>query len=342
MIMKKSVIYFMLLGLITLMSCRDESLNPVPTWNPAVHYFGVFDNGATTKNGLIGNYGKNFPAANQDAPTATVPMKVRWVSLDNKLTVSKIDVYVEMIEYYQDADKNDKQVSLGNKVVKTISAPAGNRQWNSFNISATEVYNLFKDATVKYDKVNAVKVFDNPANPRPKGQWFNGSEDFVVTWVLTTSEGKVFNKFNETSICGDVTSLSEASANCRLTFNVNPCEFESKLFETGTWSVVTDDWNDFKPGAVVSVKPGAKPDEILVELTSNDTNRKDIILTVAKSGAVKIAKQAYGSYGKDPVVYSAEGTGTVNGCKGIIDLVIKHTGSDGYVFEGSKFRLVRK
>lgn len=216
--MKKILIYTLSLALFVLVGCRDESLNPVPVWEPAVHGFGVFDIAATTKTALTADYAKNFPLKGQDA--ASVPFKIRWVSLDNRLSVSKIDIYLEMIEYYQDADGNDKQASLGNKLVKSIATPAANRQWNSFTISGTEAYNLFKDATVKYDKVNAVKVFANPANPRPTGQWFNGSEDFVVTWVLTTTDGLVFKKFNEDSICADPTDLSEASANCRLYFDV--------------------------------------------------------------------------------------------------------------------------
>jgi hypothetical protein len=218
--MKKIISTIFVCCIAMLMSCRDESLNPLPGWEPAVHGFVVFDVAATTKGGLIGDYTKNFPLKAQDAAAATVPFKIRWVSLDNKLTTSKIEVYLEMIEYYQDADGNDKQASLGNKLVKTIAAPAANRQWNSFAISGTEAYNLFKDATVKYDKTNAVKVFANPANKRPAGQWFNGTEDFVVTFALTTSDGLVFKKFNEDSICGDPTDLSEASANCRLYFDV--------------------------------------------------------------------------------------------------------------------------
>ncbi len=209
-----------------LMSCRDESLNPLPGWEPAVHGYGIFDGVAAGSNLTVrpqpyeSNYAKNFPLKGQDATTAIIPMKVRWVSLDNKLTTSKIDIYLDMIEYYQDADGNDKQVSMGSKLLKSISAPAGNRQWNSFTVSATEAYNLFKDATVKYDKTNAVKVFANPANKRPTGQWFNGTEDFVISWVLTTTDGLVFKKFNEDSICADLTSVSEANSNCRLYFDV--------------------------------------------------------------------------------------------------------------------------
>jgi hypothetical protein len=340
--MKKSLIYIALLSLISLTACRDEALNPVPVWEPAVHGFGVFDTGGTTKSALTNDYLRNFPASGQDAATATIPLKVRWVSLDSKLTVSKVEVYLEMIEYYKDADQNDKKVSLGNKIVKTITTPAANRQWNAFTISGTEAYNLFKDATVKYDKTNAVKVFENPANPRPKGQWFNGSEDFIVTWVLTTSDGKVFNKFSETSICGDPTDLSEASANCRLTFNVNPCEFSNSLFEGGNWVITADDWNDFGGlGKSVRVKPGPAANELTVQVTSTDVDHKDLVLTVDKSGKVVIAKQAYGSYSPDPVVYSAEGSGSVNGCKGTINLAVSHSSAAG-AYGSFKFNLVRK
>ena len=224
--MKKILIYTLSLAVFVLVGCRDETLNPLPGWDPAVHGFAIFDGVAAGANATSRPqpyeraYAKNFPLTKQDAATATVPLKIRWVSLDSKLSVSKIDVYLEMIEYYTDADGNDKQASLGNKIVKTISSPAANRQWNSFTISGTEAFNLFKDATVKYDKVNAVKVFANKANPRPTGTWFNGSEDFVVTWILTTTDGLVFKKFNEDSICGDPTSISEAVANCRLYFDV--------------------------------------------------------------------------------------------------------------------------
>lgn len=329
--MKKNIIYTLFIGLLALTGCRDESLNPVPMWEYAVHGFGVFDNGGTTKPALTANYAKNFPATNQDAATATVPLKVRWVSLDNKLTVSKIEVYIEMIEYYKDADLNDKSASLGKKLVKTIASPAGNRQWNNFTISASEVYNLYKDATVTYDKVNAVKVFENPANPRPKGTWFNGTEDFVVTWVLTTPDGKIFNKFNEDSVCGDPTDLSEASANCRLTFDVNGCESTSDQF-TGNWKVVEDGWNDYKVGDLIKVTPGATADEFTIDVFATDIDHKGLIVKIKDklTGSVTVAKQAYGTYTAylSDGAYSAEGIGTVNGCSGTITLTLKHSGAN--------------
>ena len=208
-----------------LVGCQDEALNPNKPWESGVHGFGVFAAIAEGKDGssYSSNYAKyavNFPLKAQDQ--AKIDFKLRWVSLDNKLTVNKLEVYVDMIEYYDDADGNPKSVSLGNggKLIKTVNPAATNRQWNTFSVSATELYTAYKDATVKYDKVNLVKVFANPANPRPTGQWFNGTEDFVLTWRLYTSDGKVFKTWNSDSICGDPTPLSQAKANCQLVFDV--------------------------------------------------------------------------------------------------------------------------
>jgi hypothetical protein len=224
MIKKIFSIGFALSLILVFNACRDESLNPVPVFEPGVHGFCVFDGVAF--NGNLNsrpqpyekNYAKNFPLTGQD--NAKLDFKVRWVSLDNKLTVNKIEIYVEMKEYYKDPEGNEKVASFGQKLINTIATPASNRQYNSFSITPTQVYNAFKDATVKYDKVKDTKVFANPANARPTGKWFNGTEDMIVTWRLYTSDGSVFKSWSPDGICGDVTSVSEANANCQLTFDV--------------------------------------------------------------------------------------------------------------------------
>ena len=239
MIKKIFSIGFALSLLLLFEACRDESLNPVPVFDPAVHGFCIFDGVAF--DGKINNrpqkyesdYAKNFPTTGQDK--AKLDFKIRWVSLDNKLTVNKIEIFVEMKEYYLDVERNEKTASFGQKLINTISTPTANRQWNSFNITPIQVYTAFKDVTVKYNKVNDVKVFANPANPRPTGQWFKTtydptdktgkrilySEDLIVTWKLYTTDGKVFKSGGSSGICGDVTSVSEANSNCQLTFDVD-------------------------------------------------------------------------------------------------------------------------
>jgi hypothetical protein len=212
------------LAVFLLVGCRDESLNPNQPWEPGVHGWGVFDGVAEAGKANIADNSKTFPLTAQDK--ASIPFKIRWVSLDNKLTVNKIDIKVEMIESYTDSDGNPKTASLGSKVVKTITPAAGNRQWNPFTVTPAEVYNLFKDATVKYDKKTDVKVFANPARPRPANAWLAGAikganaDVFKITWVLYTTDGLVFSTWNADSICLDPTPVSQANANCSLTFTV--------------------------------------------------------------------------------------------------------------------------
>jgi hypothetical protein len=240
--MKKILSLLILSGIIvSFTACKDETLNPLPGWDYAVHGLMYFDGVAVNKNAAGTplrpqtaelNYAKNFPVKGQDA--AKVDFKLRWVSLDNKLTVSKIDIYVRMLESYNDPDGNPKTADLsGNgkgKLYTSISAPTGNRQWNSFSINPAKVYELYKNATVKYDKVNATSVFANPGRPRPVGALLRGAEkasygavgadEFIVTFKLYTSDGNVFETFEPGSICGDVTPVSEANSNCQLQFDV--------------------------------------------------------------------------------------------------------------------------
>lgn len=229
--MKQLINFTLSAAIILLVGCRDESLNPNKPWESGVHALGVFDGVDEVAKANFAANAKTFPLAGQDA--AKIDFKIRWVTLDNVLTVSKIVVKIDMIESYTDPDGNPKTISLGSggKIVKTIDAPAANRQWNTFSISPTEVYNLYKDATVKYDKVNAVPVFANPARPRPAGARLQGpqvvggktvanADAFVITWELTTTDGSVFRVWNEDSICLDPTPVSQANSNCRLNFIV--------------------------------------------------------------------------------------------------------------------------
>jgi len=229
--MKKLSIYAFSAAITLLMSCRDESLNPNKAWEPGVHGLAVFDGVSEVGKANFATNARTFPLTGQDA--SKIDFKIRWVSLDNKLTVTKMVVKIDMIESYTDPDGNPRTVSLGGggKVVKTIDAPAANRQWSSFSISPAEVFNLYKDATVKYDRVRDVKVFENPARPRPAGSRLQGplvvagrtvgsADAFVVTWELTTSDGLVFKEWNQDSICLDPTPVSQANSNCRLNFIV--------------------------------------------------------------------------------------------------------------------------
>ena len=219
-------------------ACRDESLNPVPAWESGVHAYTVFDGILFNGNVLERPQpyevegARNFPRAVQGS--ARINFKIRWVSLDKKLKVDKIDIYVRMLEAYNDPDGNPVVADLsGNgkgKLLTTITAPAENRVWNTFSITPDQVFNLYQAATVKYDKVNAVNVFRNPARPRPVGARFRPRErtgygdveadKFIITWSLRTTDGSVFSTWNFDGICDDQTAVSEANSNCQLAFIV--------------------------------------------------------------------------------------------------------------------------
>jgi hypothetical protein len=250
--MKKILgILVILTTLISVNGCRDESLNPVPVWESAVHGYTIFDGIAF--NGNINsrpqpyevNNALNFPKATQAA--ATIPFKIRWVSLDNKLTVNKIEIYVRVVESYNDKDGNPKvsdwsnpkgasttyQAGGSGKLIATIATPAANRAWNTFSITPQQVYDAYKATAVNYGSGD-VNVFSNPGRPRPAGAYFRpaekgtnagltadvASDNFVVSWVLYTSDGGKFNVWEPSSICGDVTAVSEADSNCSLSFIV--------------------------------------------------------------------------------------------------------------------------
>lgn len=231
--MKKILTYTLAFGMIALLSCRNEDLNPVPQWESAVHGFGIFADvpepkeGSNTRPNTVAN-AANFPLTAQDA--AKMNFKLRWVSLDNVLSVKKIEVFLEMIESYNDVNGNPKTASLGKKLLTTFDPSAANRQWNTFSITPADVYKLYSAATVKYDGKTDVPVFSNPARPRPAGSRLAGAikidglpvagDRFVVSWKLTTTEGLIFDVWNPDSICGDPTQYNQASANCSLVWTV--------------------------------------------------------------------------------------------------------------------------
>lgn len=219
------LLLFILLGAFG--SCRNEDLDPLPAWEPGLHGYGVF----ATKESRD-SYTANFPATNQ--LNSKIDYKIRWVSLDNKLSVSKIELYVNFMESYLDGDKNERVVSHGTKLVKTLDA-SGNRVWTDFSVSAAEVFGLFKDAKFKYDGATETMVFANPLrtaeapflakrqDPDPnvpaEKKLAVSADEFVLTWRLYTPDDKVFKSWS-VSICEEITSAGEGNSNCELVWSV--------------------------------------------------------------------------------------------------------------------------
>lgn len=110
------------------------------------------------------------------------------------------------------------------------------------------------------------------------------------------------------------------------------CPFDRAYFN-GNFAVQSDGWNDFAAGALIPVQPGPGTNQITVTLypaPGVGTNRTPIVLDVdPDTDLVTVAKQQYGDYGGD--FFTAEGTGFVSACSGLISLTLTHkTGADSY------------
>lgn len=224
-------IYWIISSLIVVglsVSCRNEDLNPLVQWESGVHAYGVFEKDSSRAANKV-----NFPTSNTQA-SSKIDFKIRWVSLDQALTVNKIEVYLDFREKFLNADKNEVLVSHGTKLMQTIE-PKGNRVWNNFIVTADQVYQAFKDAKYKYDGTNEVNVFANPLRI-PTNRFLSdrkdpdtnipenqklpvGADSFVLTWRLYTTDGKVFKSWS-TSVCTEITTAGQGNSNCQLTWTV--------------------------------------------------------------------------------------------------------------------------
>lgn len=165
----------------------------------------------------------------------------------------------------------------------------------------------------------------------------NPGDVLRAKFVVTTQDGRTFSEDNTV---GTLPSTGSSAFTRAVTATV-ACVFNPAQFATGTWAVVSDQWGDFKPGAEIKVKPGPGANDLTLQLyltaptseyAAKPGTGKELVITVtnANTGAVKMDKQAYGVYDGDADIYSAEGTGSISGCAGTIDLTLKHTNNAGY------------
>lgn len=168
----------------------------------------------------------------------------------------------------------------------------------------------------------------------------NPGDVIRAKFVAVTPDGRTFSEDNT------VGTLPTAG-NSGFTRSVNvtvACVFNSAQFAIGTWVINQDDWNDYKKGDEISVKPGPGVNDLTIGVFATDGAHKDIVITVtnANTGAVRVSKQAYGTYGKDSAIWSAEGAGSLSGCAGTINLDLTHTSIEYGVNAGFLLKLVRK
>jgi hypothetical protein len=227
---------------ITFQSCKDEDLVILPEWESAVHGYAVI-NGETT----------DFKRGDG---TIDIDFDLKWKSIDQKNTVTKIDLYVLFNESYKDIDGNNKTVKHGGdagKLIKSFSGgevPAENTV-KTFTINQDDVYAAYSSATYDYGfGSGSVSVFANPikADRNSTTNKFIPGDNFTIKWILTTEDGRVFDSWSP-SVC---TEFPEA--NCQVDWTVVCAKSIEK--RTGTWTITGadtygDSWNGGKIDIIV-------------------------------------------------------------------------------------------
>jgi hypothetical protein len=276
--------------LITFFSCKDESLEVIPEWGTAVNTFAKLKTGASS----------SFVSGNSAIP---VTVNFRWISIDSKNTVTKVEFYILFNEGYVDADGNPKTVRHGGtagKLLKTIEGAAvpANRTDVELSVTQAEIYNLYKDNTNNYCGT-AVPVFNNTLKPgRTPSAPFLAGDSFQLKWTVYTEDGRKFDSWSP-SVCNEF-----PGSNCVYAWSV-VCA--SDLAGTYSYSTVV---SAVGPGGVM---PGGP-------LTGNGT-----LGTTTTTGSYTVPDVSFGVYG---AVYSdtpAVGCRFSDACN-----LVTFTGSDQY------------
>jgi hypothetical protein len=112
------------------------------------------------------------------------------------------------------------------------------------------------------------------------------------------------------------------------------CPYDPAFF-TGTFAIVSDQWNDFSPGDPISVTAGPGTNQLTLLLYPSPnfgSNRKAIVADVDPvTDSVKIPLQPIGDYTGDPG-YTLQGVGFLATCTGTITLTVSFASpADGQI-----------
>jgi hypothetical protein len=237
--MRQARIYTLIIAsvLAVVTSCKDDSLELVPEWETGVHGLAEVTSSNT-------DFMYNTPAA-------PIDVSLQWISIDSKLKVNKIELFVIFNENYVDKDGNPAVAAHGGttgRLFKTYEGGSvpGNRDPLDFSITQAELYTLYQDATFDYGD-GPVSVFANPDAPqRDAAHRFYWEDALSVRWQYTTDDGRVFKKWG-VSVCTEF-----PGANCSVDFGV-VCASEISNPQ-GTWTFdMQDTYGDGWQGGYISV-----------------------------------------------------------------------------------------
>lgn len=240
---KNSLLYFMMVltgMLIVSTACEDEELNPYLEPLPGVHAFGQVADGSPA-NFILGQTAED------------ITFNLQWISIDQELSVEKIDVFVLFNEDYEDEDGNPLVARHGGDEgifftsVEGSALPA-NRENFSFSLSQEDVRTLYEGTTFDYDEDGtAVDVFNNDFKPsRSSAQPFINGDNFSIRWILTTTDGLVYDSWSP-SVCTEL-----PGANCEVNWILECGQVINEPAQDYTF-VMNDSFGDGWNGAAVDV-----------------------------------------------------------------------------------------
>jgi|LakMenE18May11ns_1017448.scaffolds.fasta_scaffold9956410_3 hypothetical protein len=252
----KSIKHISLIAIFLLaiaVGCKDEKLNPYVAPLGNAHGFGQFISQLDNKT-LLPEFGNNQfydqTAVNNAVffddllatPSQKVNFQLQWQSIDNRVKITTIELYLQYDETYTDADRNPQTARHGgpNPAVNPTypagkfwkSVPAGEaRVSQRLDISANDIYEVFKNNTFKYSSSSpAVNIFSNHpynsfiqssngysfdrsnANARfkksrtytlPAGNVTLAADVFRITWRLIADDGSAYGTWSP-GVCSSV------------------------------------------------------------------------------------------------------------------------------------------
>lgn len=210
-------IIFTVLAVLALAGCRKEELNPVKEWIDGATGLGTLE----TASAIGPNNTRGYKANGMD--TSKVVVSISWNNWGKDVKVNKIEAYVHWVERYYDSTRQ-QNVEVehfapdGKTDASLVISNPKLREANNLTITPEKVYNLFKDATHKYNGPSAVKVFENPeinrSNPQSR---FKVGDRFFVTWWLYTEDGRIFKSW-----ALSIQNSELQGANTRVSWSVVP------------------------------------------------------------------------------------------------------------------------
>lgn len=240
----RNLMLTVLCAVLLTVGCEDEDLNPYIPPQGNAHGFGQFvslaDN-TTLLPALNAFYSQSAVNAvvyfTAGSPNG-IDYKLQWVSIDNRVTISDIELYIEFNETYSDDERNPLIAAHGGasqgptypagKFWKTVQAPAM-RTPVDITITPSDVYELFRENTFDYngDGQATEPVFGTPgagefrrdrtgqrffaATSIPVGGAGNitlPEDQFRIRWRLIGSDGAAYGSWSN-SVCAET-----VGANC--------------------------------------------------------------------------------------------------------------------------------